>query len=355
MGLADGPAGACLCRLRGLLQREPMPERKKIDLLRALEVFIAAADTGSMTTAARQLKITQSAISQQIRLLEGEMRVKLIDRDTRPLKLTAAGHALRHRGWEILLNAERLRSDVRRITDQPLPNLRIAMFGTLAPTLAPHIVKAVVHKRLPIETISILRGMAIQHARDLPHREVDMVISSNALTDVDGLERHGLIHERFLLVGPQGRLSHDINLRELADELPMIRYSARTEMGRMVEQHLRRMRLDIPHRHTFDAPEDLFAMIGMGQGWAITTPTHVVHAMKPGLPLDLRVLPKPGFGRNIVLVARRGELGDLPGQIVALCRRILRAEYVPRMQALMPAMADHLEIIDERDHMEASA
>jgi DNA-binding transcriptional LysR family regulator len=333
-------------------RRETMPERKKIDLLRALEVFIAAADTGSMTTAARQLKITQSAISQQLKLLESEMRVTLVDRDTRPLRLTAAGHALRHRASELLARADRLRSDVRQITAQPLPNLRIAMFGTLARTLAPALVKAVVQKQLPIETISILRGMAVQHARDLPRREVDIVISSNALVDIDGLERHDLIHERFLVIAPKGELSRQDSLREMAARLPMIRYSARTEIGRMVEQHLRRLRLDIPQGHTFDAPEDLFAMIGMGQGWAITAPTHIVHAVPPGLPVDLRALPKPGFGRNIVLVARRGELGDLPQQIVTLCRRVLQNEYVPRMRALMPALADHLEIADEPDRLD---
>jgi DNA-binding transcriptional LysR family regulator len=331
-----------------------MPERKKIDLLRALEVFIAAADTGSMTIAARQLKITQSAVSQQLKLLESEMRIKLMDRETRPLRLTAAGHALRYRASEILLHTDRLRSDVRQITSQPLANLRIAMFGTLARTLAPALVKAVVQKRLPVETISILRGMAMQHARDLPRREVDIVISSNALIDVDGLERHDLIHERFLLIVPKGELSCQVSLRDMAARLPLIRYSARTEIGRMVEQHLRRLRLDVPPSHTFDAPEDLFAMIGMGQGWAITAPTHIVHAVPPGLPVDLRALPKPAFGRNIVLVARRGELGDLPKQIVALCRRVLQKEYVPRVRALMPALADHLEIADEPDHINTS-
>ena len=67
-----------------------MREHGKIDLLRALEVFLAAADSGSMTTAARHLKITQSAISQQLKLLETEMRVTLMDRNTRPLRLTPA-------------------------------------------------------------------------------------------------------------------------------------------------------------------------------------------------------------------------------------------------------------------------
>jgi DNA-binding transcriptional LysR family regulator len=325
-----------------------MREHKKIDLLRALEVFIAAADAGSMTKAARQLKITQSAISQQLKLLESEMGVTLIDRDGRPLRLTTAGHLLRHHAAEILLHADEVRAEVRQITSRPLPHLRIAMFGTLARTLAPALVKAVVQKTLPIETVSILRGMAVQHARDLPRREVDIVISSNALMDVDGMERHELIHERFLLIVPKGELSRQNSLRDMAARLPMIRYSARTEIGRLVEQHLRRLRLDIPHGHTFDSPEDLFAMIGMGQGWAITAPTHVMHAVTPDSPVELRALPKPGFGRNIVLVARKGELGDLPRKIVALCRDILRKDYLPRLQTTMPKMADHLVVVDDQ-------
>ena len=88
-----------------------MREHKKIDLLRALEVFIAAADAGSMTKAARQLKITQSGISQQLKLLESEMRVTLIDRDSRPLRLTTAGHLLRHHAAEILLHADEVRAE----------------------------------------------------------------------------------------------------------------------------------------------------------------------------------------------------------------------------------------------------
>jgi DNA-binding transcriptional LysR family regulator len=71
-----------------------MRGRAKIDLFRALEVFLAAADSGSMTTAARNLKVTQSAISQQLKLLEAEMGVTLMDRNTRPLCLTTTEQAL---------------------------------------------------------------------------------------------------------------------------------------------------------------------------------------------------------------------------------------------------------------------
>src|SRR4051812_17242077 len=112
-----------------------MSERSKIDLLRAFEVFLAVADSGSMTGAARKLKVTQSAISQQLKLLEADMRVILMDRATRPLRLTPAGMALRNHGADILLRADHARAEIRQVAAGPLPHLRIAMFGTLAKTL----------------------------------------------------------------------------------------------------------------------------------------------------------------------------------------------------------------------------
>jgi DNA-binding transcriptional LysR family regulator len=321
----------------------------KIDLLRALEVFIAAADSGSMTKAARHLKVTQSAISQQLKLLEADMGVMLMDRNTRPLLLTPAGHALRAHAGEMLLQADQARAKVRQIATASLPHLRIAMFGTLAATFAPALVKAVVQQKLAITTVSILRGMAIQHARDLSARDVDVVITSNPLSELEGLEYHELIHERFVLIVPQKEPGPQTSLRDLAARLPMIRYSARTEAGRLIEQLLRRLRLDIPQGHSFDSPEDLFAMIAMGQGWAITPPTHIMHALSANMPVQLRPLPKPGLSRSIVLVARKGELGALPQQIAAVCRSALRSQYLPRLQALMPTLADHLRIVEERN------
>ncbi len=193
-----------------------MRPRAKIDLLRALEVFLAAADSGSMTTAARSLKVTQSAISQQLKLLETEMGVTLMDRDTRPLRLTPAGLALRTHAAEILTYADRVRGEVRQIATASLPHLRIAMFGTLAGTLAPALLNAVVQKKLPITTVSILRGMAVQHAHDLSRREVDVVITSNPLVDAEGMERHELIHERFVLILPKGDFAPNASLRDIA-------------------------------------------------------------------------------------------------------------------------------------------
>ena len=56
-----------------------------------LKYFVAAAEHRSFTKAAEQFYLTQTAITQQIRLLEESLGCELFDRSTRPVRLTPAG------------------------------------------------------------------------------------------------------------------------------------------------------------------------------------------------------------------------------------------------------------------------
>ena len=56
-----------------------------------LKYFVAAAESRSFTKAAEQFYISQTAITQQIRLLEETLGCPLFDRSTRPVSLTSAG------------------------------------------------------------------------------------------------------------------------------------------------------------------------------------------------------------------------------------------------------------------------
>lgn len=58
-----------------------------------LTAFEAAARTGSVTRAARELNLTQSAVSRQIKLLEEQLQVELFARERQSIRLTAAGEA----------------------------------------------------------------------------------------------------------------------------------------------------------------------------------------------------------------------------------------------------------------------
>ncbi|GIF13534.1 DNA-binding transcriptional LysR family regulator [Actinoplanes teichomyceticus] len=65
--------------------------------LRHLRAFLAIADEGTITRAAARLHVTQPALSRTLRQLETHLGVRLIDRSTHHLQLTAAGHAFQPR------------------------------------------------------------------------------------------------------------------------------------------------------------------------------------------------------------------------------------------------------------------
>src|SRR3546814_7749864 len=70
--------------------------------LRSLRVFVMVAEAGGMTSAARQLGLTQSSVSQIVGNLEEALGSALFDRSVRPLALTAAGTTLYERGRTML-------------------------------------------------------------------------------------------------------------------------------------------------------------------------------------------------------------------------------------------------------------
>ncbi|MBR1133020.1 LysR substrate-binding domain-containing protein [Bradyrhizobium iriomotense] len=69
------------------------PPRRFLPSTALLAAFEAAARTGSVTLAARELSLTQSAVSRQIRLLEEQLEVELFARERQTIRLTAAGEA----------------------------------------------------------------------------------------------------------------------------------------------------------------------------------------------------------------------------------------------------------------------
>ncbi len=92
-------------------------ENFMLDQLRAMGVFACVVEKSSFSGAARELGITTSAVSQQIRSLEQEMEVVLLHRSTRKLNLTEAGQAFFHSCQEMLAAAERGKIRINELRD----------------------------------------------------------------------------------------------------------------------------------------------------------------------------------------------------------------------------------------------
>ncbi len=82
--------------------------------IRQLTYFIAIAEEGNITKAAERLHIAQPHLSQQLKLMEDELNVKLIERNTRKFQITDAGQRLWHRSKQMI---ELMESTVKELKD----------------------------------------------------------------------------------------------------------------------------------------------------------------------------------------------------------------------------------------------
>jgi len=82
--------------------------------LHQLKVWVAVAKRQSMTKAAAELRIRQPSVTQQIKLLEKEYRLKLYEVNNRGIKLTPAGKLLLKYAKRTLSQVDNLERDVRR-------------------------------------------------------------------------------------------------------------------------------------------------------------------------------------------------------------------------------------------------
>ncbi len=102
--------------------------------LRQLIAFVTVHKTGSFTKAAQEIHLTQSALSGLIKELESNLDLKLFDRTTRQLSLSAAGQELLPAALRILNEAESLADEVKSLKNLGQGKVRIAVTQQLAST-----------------------------------------------------------------------------------------------------------------------------------------------------------------------------------------------------------------------------
>src|SRR5215218_5406276 len=110
--------------------------------LRLLSVLREVALRGSFSAAAEALDYTQPAVSQQIARLERQVGVKLIEREPRGIRLTAAGDVLVRHTERILAQIAAAEAELGEVAEQARGRMRVAAFATAAGTLVPRAVAA---------------------------------------------------------------------------------------------------------------------------------------------------------------------------------------------------------------------
>ncbi len=160
-----------------------------------LNVFREVVEHGSFSQAADALSYSQSAVSQAIATLEGELGVALIERRRGGVRPTAAGAALAAHVGGILARIETAESEIAAIAAGRGGRLRTASFPTAGATLMPQAIAAFRASHPGVE-VTLAEGEPEQIALRLRAGEFDLVL----LFEFEGVgERLGTGMRRFEL------------------------------------------------------------------------------------------------------------------------------------------------------------
>src|SRR3981081_495015 len=105
--------------------------------LRHLRYFIAVAEELNFSRAAERLHVSEPPLSRQIRDLEAELKVKLLDRNTQRVRLARVGHAVLARSRKLVRDAESLRAEAQMIDKETQEEVRIGYGPPPAALLIP--------------------------------------------------------------------------------------------------------------------------------------------------------------------------------------------------------------------------
>ncbi|XVQ06805.1 LysR substrate-binding domain-containing protein [Spirillospora sp. CA-255316] len=266
--------------------------------LRHLAGFVAVAEELHFGRAAERLHIAQSPLSQQIRLLERDLGVKLFDRTTRSVRLTAAGRALLEPARHLLAEASAVRRTVQAAHLGEVGRVTLGFAGASSYSALPVLARTVTSELPGIELV--LEGQT--YAGEALGRIADgsLDLGFVALPVRRGISARVVRLERLLLALPDGHPLADraeVTFAELAQEpfvtFPISRGSAvREAMFQACHE------AGFAPRIVQEAPDSyaLLALVGAGVGLAVVVESardiHLEHVViRPLAGGEVPVLP----------------------------------------------------------------
>lgn len=142
-----------------------------------LKSFLEVAEQGSISSAARRLDYTQSAVSRQVLALEADLGVRLFDRRARGVQLTEHGRCLLAHAKSVVARVELARRDLDALGRLESGRLRIGAFTTATAVLLPHAMAAF-RSTWPGVSLSLVEGITDRLLEWLEGDEADLAVVS---------------------------------------------------------------------------------------------------------------------------------------------------------------------------------
>lgn len=208
--------------------------------LRQLKYLVAIIDAGTMTRAAADLNVAQTALSAQIRQLEDDLGIALLKRHSRGIEATEAGKLLHARGRAILKAVEEARRDAIQLAAAGDERVRFGITPALMLVVGADLIERV-SRDCPAVSLGLVEAMSHVLLPDLRSGVLDYALCYDVPDDPQ-LVRVAFLQEDLVFVsrpGPDaGRtitlpdvLRHRLAMPEEPDTLRMAVATAAREIG----------------------------------------------------------------------------------------------------------------------------
>lgn len=171
--------------------------------LRHLRYFVAVAEAENVSHAALRLHVSQPAVSRQVRDLEEELGIVLLERTAKSVRLTEAGRAFLNEARAVLERTEEAVVKVRAIATSGEKELHVGYS--------------------PTPTARILPLILRQCKESMPHVRIRLHDWSNE-ANLAGL-RNGKLQVALLVGPPKARVARDLRFEQLSRERPRLAVS----------------------------------------------------------------------------------------------------------------------------------
>src|SRR5262245_36809298 len=155
--------------------------------LRHLRYFVTVAELLNFTKAAARLRIAQPSLSRQIRDLEEELGVSLLERNSRFVRLTEAGKAFATEAQALLLHAEAAAQKARAFADSDHGHLNLGYAPSLTVEVLPLALRSF-EKECPRVQVTIQDLSILEMTKGLREGRLDAALTVDpSAKQIEGL------------------------------------------------------------------------------------------------------------------------------------------------------------------------
>ncbi|HGA2320379.1 TPA: LysR substrate-binding domain-containing protein [Pseudomonas putida] len=157
-----------------------------MDRINAMQAFARVVETGSFTKAADTLNMSKTSVTQLVQQLEARLRVRLLNRTTRKVNVTADGAAYYERVIRLLADIDDAETSLSSASTAPRGRLRVDVPSPLARLL---LIPALPGFYARYPDIQLTLGVS-DRIVDIIEENVDCVVRGGEITDQSLVARH---------------------------------------------------------------------------------------------------------------------------------------------------------------------